>query len=86
VVSELRADQSGRAVYGMKFLRPPKHWNRWFESHSVCVYSVFVLSCVGIGLTMGLSPVQGVLPTVYKIKETEVKGAFHRYPIFQREQ
>jgi hypothetical protein len=30
----------------------------------VCVYSMFVLSCVGSGLTMGWSPVQGVLPTV----------------------
>jgi hypothetical protein len=29
--------------------------------------SVFVLPCVGSGLEMGWSPVQGVLPTVYKI-------------------
>jgi hypothetical protein len=33
-------------------------------SLSVCVYSVFVLSCVGSGLVTGWSPVQGVLPTV----------------------
>jgi hypothetical protein len=31
----------------------------------VCVYSVFVLSCVGSGLATGRLPVQGVLPTVY---------------------
>jgi hypothetical protein len=37
----------------------------------VCVYSVFVLSCVGSGLATGLSLVQGVLPTVYKCKITE---------------
>jgi hypothetical protein len=35
----------------------------------VCVYSVFVLSCVGRGLVTGWSPVQGVLPTVYRIKK-----------------
>jgi hypothetical protein len=37
----------------------------------VCVYSVFVLSCVSIGLATGWSLVQGVLPTVYKCKITE---------------
>jgi hypothetical protein len=30
----------------------------------VYVYSMFVLSCVGRGLAMGWSLVQGVLPTV----------------------
>jgi hypothetical protein len=37
----------------------------------VCVYSVFVLSCIGSGLATGWSLVQGVLPIVYncKIKE-----------------
>jgi hypothetical protein len=34
----------------------------------VCVYSVFVLSCVSSGLATGWSPAQGVLPTVYKCK------------------
>jgi hypothetical protein len=34
---------------------------------SVCVYSVFVLSCVGSGLATGWSPVKGVLPTMYRI-------------------
>jgi hypothetical protein len=33
----------------------------------VCVYSVFVLSCVDSGLVTGCSPVQGVLPTVSMI-------------------
>jgi hypothetical protein len=37
----------------------------------VCVYSVFVLSCVGSSLATGWSLVQGVLPTVYKCKITE---------------
>jgi hypothetical protein len=36
-----------------------------------CVYSVFVLSCVGSGLATGGSLVQGVLPTVCKCKITE---------------
>jgi hypothetical protein len=35
----------------------------------VCVYSVFVLFCVGRGLETSWSPVQGVLPTVYGIKK-----------------
>jgi hypothetical protein len=33
------------------------------------VYILLVLSCVGIGLVTGWSPVQGVLPTVYRIKK-----------------
>jgi hypothetical protein len=37
----------------------------------VCVYSVFVLSCVGSGLARGRSLVQGVLPIVYKYKIPE---------------
>jgi hypothetical protein len=37
----------------------------------VWVYSVFVLSCVGRGLATGWSPVQGVLPIVYKCKIRE---------------
>jgi hypothetical protein len=37
----------------------------------VCVYSVFVLSCVGSGLATGLSLVQGVLPIVCKCKIEE---------------
>jgi hypothetical protein len=36
-----------------------------------CVYSVFVLSCVGSGLATVWSLVQGVLPIVYKCKITE---------------
>jgi hypothetical protein len=35
------------------------------QGMDICLrYSVFVLSCVGSGLAMGWSPVQGVLPTV----------------------
>jgi hypothetical protein len=37
----------------------------------VCIYSVFVLSCVSSGLATGWSPVQEVLPTVYKCKIKE---------------
>jgi hypothetical protein len=37
----------------------------------VCVYSVFVLSCVGSGLETGWSLVQEVLPIVYTCKITE---------------
>jgi hypothetical protein len=40
---------------------------------SVCVYSGFVLFCVGSGLVTGWSPVQGVLPTVYWIKKLKMR-------------
>jgi hypothetical protein len=58
----------------MKHLRPVKHWDRWFESHSrhvqyISVHSVFVLSCVGSDLVTDWSLVQGVVPTVYEIKK-----------------
>jgi hypothetical protein len=36
---------------------------------SVCVYSVFVLSCVGSGLATGWSPLQGVLRNMYRNKK-----------------
>jgi hypothetical protein len=36
---------------------------------SVCVYSVYVVLCVGSGLATCWSLVQGVLPTVYMIKK-----------------
>jgi hypothetical protein len=60
-------------VEGMKCLPPLKRWNHGFESHSrhgclVCVYSV----CVGLCRWQpynGLILIQGVLPTVYKIKK-----------------
>jgi hypothetical protein len=35
----------------------------------VCIYSVCVVLCAGRGLAVGWSPVQGVLPTVYRIKK-----------------
>jgi hypothetical protein len=47
-------------------------WIPFVAWMSVCVYSVFVLSCVGSGLATGWSPVQGVLPTVSKIQTLEL--------------
>jgi hypothetical protein len=52
-----------------------ERWNRRFESHSRhgCLYSVRLIcvcvQCVGRGLVTGWSLVQGVLPTVYRIKK-----------------
>jgi hypothetical protein len=45
---------------------------------SVYVYSVFVLSCVGRGLAKGRSPVEEVLPTVYKIKSFIFKSEWKK--------
>jgi hypothetical protein len=41
------------------------------QDMDVCVhlFCVYVVLCVGSGLATGWSPVQGVLPTVYKIKK-----------------
>jgi hypothetical protein len=41
------------------------------QGMSVCVrlFCVCVVLCVGRGLATGWSPVQGVLPTVYKVKK-----------------
>jgi hypothetical protein len=38
---------------------------------SVCLFCASVVLCVGNSLTTGLSPVQGVLSTVYMIKNLE---------------
>jgi hypothetical protein len=50
-INQWEADHSGRVVWGRKCLRPLKYWNRDFESRSrhECIYSVFVLYCVGNG-------------------------------------
>jgi hypothetical protein len=55
------------AVYGMNYRRPLENWGRGFECHSRhgCLCA-FVL-CVGSGLVTVWSPVEGVLPTVYRI-------------------
>jgi hypothetical protein len=55
------ADHSGRVVCGMKYLRPLKHSDRGFESHSKHAWPFaflpsFVLACVGSGLATGLIP------------------------------
>jgi hypothetical protein len=38
----------------------------------VCVYSVFVLSCLGRGLATSWSPVQGILPSVKCLRNWEI--------------
>jgi hypothetical protein len=64
------ADHRGHAAWGINCLRPPKHWDRGFESHSrhecLCAFILRLccLVCAGSGLATGWSPVQRVLPTV----------------------
>jgi hypothetical protein len=62
-----RADHSGRVVWGVNRNRPLEHWDQGFESHlrHGCLRACVVL-CVGSGLATGWSPVQGVLPCMYR--------------------
>jgi hypothetical protein len=60
----------------MDCLRSLEGWDRGFKSHSghgclhcVRTFCVCVVLCVGSGLATGWSPVQGVLPTMYRIKK-----------------
>jgi hypothetical protein len=57
----------------MNYRQLLENWDRGFESHlrHGCLYAfvLFVLLCVGSGLATDLSPVHGVLPTVYRIKK-----------------
>jgi hypothetical protein len=63
----------------MKCLRPLEHWKFGFESHSrhgclcVSLFCVYVVLCVGRGLSTGWSSVQGVLPPVYMNKKLKTR-------------
>jgi hypothetical protein len=65
----------------MNCLHSLERWDHGFESHSrhgcPCAFILCfcVALCLGSGLTMGWSPVQGVLQTVYKIKKLKKKLA-----------
>jgi hypothetical protein len=79
------ADHSGRAVWVMNCLPSLERWDRGFETHSrhgclhcVHLFCVCVVLCVGRGLATGLSPVQGVLPTVYRIKKLKKRPRFNK--------
>jgi hypothetical protein len=41
---------------------------------SVRLFCVYVVLCVGSGLATGWSPVQGVLPTVYRIRNLKKRS------------
>jgi hypothetical protein len=62
----------------MKWLRSLEHLDRGFESHSRYIHVCLPSFCVSVVLCMLVvwSPVQGVLPIIYKIKETEVEQLF----------
>jgi hypothetical protein len=44
----------------------------------VYVYSVFMLFCVGSGLATGWSPVQGIVPTVFKTHDFRIKSEWEQ--------
>jgi hypothetical protein len=54
---------------------PLERWDCWFEPYScmdiycVRLFCVFVVLCVDRGLATGSSSIQGVLPTMYRIKK-----------------
>jgi hypothetical protein len=48
-----------------------------------CVYSAFLLSCVGCGLATDWSPVQGALPTVLGLGNWSETKRFHGCPMLQ---
>jgi hypothetical protein len=68
------ADDGGRAVKGMNCLRPLQHWHYGFESHlrhDVCMFILFVLSCMQVAALRRLMP-RPESPTDYvKDQETE---------------
>jgi hypothetical protein len=75
-------DQIGRAVKGINCLRPLEHWDRGFESHwrygCMCAFCGCVVLCVGSGLATGWSPVQGFIPTAYRINKLKKPPRFNR--------
>jgi hypothetical protein len=69
----------------MNFLCLLERWDRWFESHSrhgclycVRLFRVCVILCVGRGLATGWSRVQGVLPSVYRIKKLKKRPRLNK--------
>jgi hypothetical protein len=65
------ANHSGRAVWGMNYLRSLIGSNpaQDMDVCIMCIYCVCVVLCVGSGLPTGWSPVKGVLPAVYRVKK-----------------
>jgi hypothetical protein len=64
----LIADHGGRAVWGMNRFLPHEQWDCEFEFHSKHECLCASILCVGSGFATGWSPVEGVLPTVYRWK------------------
>jgi hypothetical protein len=79
----LTADHSGRAVWGITVFDPSNAGivgSNSTQGMDVCVrfFCVCVVLCVDSDLATGWSPVQGVLPSVYRIKKLKDRPRSNR--------
>jgi hypothetical protein len=81
--NEPSADDSGRAVFGRSNDGVTDLNPTWGMDVCVCLFCVCAVLCAGRGLATGWSPIQGVLPTVYRIKKVEKTAKAQQWAVHQ---